>query len=94
MTMTTEQTIKDHSSQDEEFLVLTHPDSLIEGEQYIYWDVYCIDNPEISIVKFVAYTSCPAVVVVSNGAEQRVRCPRDRLYLPQTRIYGVSDEPG
>jgi hypothetical protein len=94
MTMMTEQTIKDHSSQDGECLMLTHPNSLNEGEQYIYQDGYCIDNLEISIIKFVAYTSCPAVVAVCIGSEQRVRCPRDRLYQLATRIKGVSDDSG
>ena len=77
---------------------LTRPETLIEGEYYVCLDGRYSYEPAIPIAQFIAYTSCPAIVVVSNGSGQRVRCPRDRLFnrQPETniRINGINDGPG
>ena len=65
---------------DGENLILTHPTTLIEDEHYVYRDDYLFDELAALIVKFAAYTACPAIVIVCNDSGQRVRCPRDRLY--------------
>lgn len=97
MTMMIEQTIERCCISNQEKLILTHPESLLEGEHYIYREGPQSDKPASSIVKFVAYTSCPAIVVVSVGSGQKVRCPRDLLFNRQSEsnvgINRVSDEP-
>jgi hypothetical protein len=64
------------------YLILSHPLTFIESEHYLYLDN---GNPVLRDVKFVAYTSCPAMVVVLSGSGQKVRVLRDNLY---TRLAG------
>lgn len=57
------------------------PDTLIEGGHYIYVDrCYTNSGTVIRDVQFVAYTSCPAIVVVLDGSGKKVRILRDDLY--------------
>ena len=60
---------------------LMHPNTLVEGKHYVYMDRYDVEaSPLLLDVKFVAYTPCPAIVVVLNGSGQKVRILRDDLY--------------
>jgi hypothetical protein len=59
------------------YLVLPRPLTFIECEHSLYLDN---GNPVLRDVTFVAYTSCPAMVVVLSGSGQKVRVLRDNLY--------------
>ena len=58
------------------------PQTLVEGQRYSLLDrsqegdrAFCAE------VMFVAYTSCPAFVIISNDSGHKVRCLREDLYL-------------
>jgi len=63
------------------YLILLHPDTLIVGEHYLHVD-RCDGEARLVLldVQFVAYTSCPAIVVVLDGSGEKVRILRDDLY--------------
>lgn len=66
----------------EPYLNLSRPYNLIEGEHYIYIDM-CSGEPKLEFldVQFIAYTSCPAIVIVLDGSGQKVRVLREELYV-------------
>lgn len=60
---------------------LTRPETLIEGATYLILENAGTGNPlSIDIVKFLAYTPCPAVVMVIESNGRKMFCPRDRLF--------------
>lgn len=67
---------------DGESFLLARPQTLVKGELYLYLNVQQTEEQAVAAVRFVAYTTCPAIVVVSNGSGQKVRCPRDGLLQP------------
>ena len=57
------------------------PQTLVEGQKYSRRERgQDGDRATYTEVMFVAYTSCPAVVIVSNGSSHKVRCLRDDLF--------------
>ena len=59
---------------------LTRPMTLIPGGQYRRLARDGAGGQSCFIpVRFVAYTACPALVVVTDG-DGRLRCPRDELF--------------
>lgn len=70
-------------------LDLSHPDTLIEGEHYFCAERDGADNRQaIGDVRFVAYTACPAIVVVSNGSGKSVRILREYLFTRSDNSHG------
>ncbi len=60
--------------------LITRPETLTEGQVYLLLENNSVDD-ELTVfpVTFVAYTPCPAVVIVRNGEEKNLRCPRESL---------------
>ena len=57
------------------------PRTLIEGQRYSRIERgQDGDGTIYTEVVFIAYTSCPAVVIISNGSSQKVRCLREELF--------------
>lgn len=56
------------------------PATLVEGQFYML-SARNGSQTHLSPVTFLAYTSCPAVVIYSNGAGQKLRGPRAHLFL-------------
>jgi hypothetical protein len=75
---------------DGENMILTRPETLIEGENYLYRDVNHSDDLAMSIVMFLAYTSCPAMVVIFSDSGQKVRCSRDSLCRRPPESYSAN----
>ena len=56
------------------------PVTLVEGDEYLLDEYHgTAIEPAWVHVRFIAYCSSPAFVIVSNG-EGRVRCPREELF--------------
>ena len=57
------------------------PYSFARGKEYFYREreIDCERNSP-SIVKFVSYDPCPAIVIISDPSGRKVRCPRDDLF--------------
>jgi hypothetical protein len=56
------------------------PATLVEGDEYLLEKHHgAAIEPAWVHVRFIAYCSSPAFVIVSNG-EGRVRCPREELF--------------
>jgi len=56
--------------------------SLQEGEKYLYRTLLnCDNNRGLIIVTFIAYTACPAIVVVKNLKLGRFRCNRMDIFI-------------
>jgi len=75
---------------------LSLPDTLTVGEHYIYVDRCDVGARLVSLdVQFVAYTACPAIVIVLDGSGQKVRILRDDLYVyPRSSQHGSThDDP-
>ena len=71
---------------------LTRPNTLIEGQVYLLFEKNG-SNEEVTYtqVTFVAYTSCPAVVIVQDRDGKNKRCVRDSL-LVNWGSFSLSDE--
>ena len=75
---------------------LFHPDTLVVGEHYLYVDRCNVGARLVSLdVQFVAYTACPAIVVVLDGSGEKARILRDDLYTHPCRSnQGIThDDP-
>jgi hypothetical protein len=59
---------------------LCRPLTLVEGQRYFLLAQYSSRHPSLMPVTFLAYTACPAVVVVTDGSNCRVRCAREDLF--------------
>ena len=58
------------------------PQTLIEGQRYSLTERgQDGDGATYTEVLFVAYTSCPAFVIISNGSGRKVRCLREDLFI-------------
>ena len=58
------------------------PQTLVEGQRYSRIERgQDGDRATYTEVMFIAYTSCPAVVIVSNGSGKRLRCMREELFI-------------
>ncbi len=70
---------------------LFHPDTLVVGEHYLFMDRCDVGARLVSLdVQFIAYTSCPAIVIVLDGSGQKVRVLRDDLYAyPRSSQHGT-----
>jgi hypothetical protein len=61
---------------------LIRPHTLEEGKQYLLVENQDGNNDIfLTTVKFVSYTACPAIVIITDGAGRRIRCLRDDLFL-------------
>ena len=61
------------------------PQTLVEGQSYSRMERGRDgDETTYTEVMFAAYTSCPAVVIISNGSDHKMRCLRDDLFLYAT----------
>ena len=61
--------------------LITRPETLTEGQGYLLLENNVSENEmTISPVTFVAYTPCPAIVIVRNGEGKKWRYPRDKLF--------------
>jgi hypothetical protein len=58
---------------------LSRPTTLIDGAPYLSLERAAAGAARLIPVTFLAYTACPAFVVVSDG-ESRLRCPRADLF--------------
>ena len=60
---------------------LARPETLIEGATYLILEDRGTGRQiSIDIVRFLAYTPCPAVVMVIESNGRKMYCPRDRLF--------------
>ena len=60
---------------------LERPATLIEGGAYILLESRETGSqPSMDLVKFLAYTPCPAVVMIIESSGRKMYCPRDRLF--------------
>ena len=58
------------------------PDTLVEGNEYLLIEHAGKESKlMLTTVRFVSYTSCPGFVVVSDGKGERMRCPRDDVFI-------------
>jgi hypothetical protein len=57
----------------------THPITFIDGAQYLCLVQDAVGASRFTPVTFLAYTACPAFVIVSDGDRPR-RCPRAELF--------------
>jgi len=58
------------------------PQTLVEGQKYSRMErSQDGDRATFTDVLFVAYTSCPAFVIISNGSGHKMRCLHENLYL-------------
>jgi hypothetical protein len=57
----------------------TRPITLINGGQYLRLEQAVACTSPFTPVTFLAYTACPAFVIVSDGDRPR-RCPRAELF--------------
>jgi hypothetical protein len=58
------------------------PQTLVEGQRYSRLERgQDGDRATYTEVLFIAYTSCPAVVIISNGSGHKMRCLREDLFL-------------
>ena len=58
------------------------PQTLIEGQRYSRMERgQDGDGTTYTEVLFVAYTSCPAFVIISNGSGHKLRCLREDLFM-------------
>jgi hypothetical protein len=59
----------------------TRPISFTIGESYLYWERNIDGNQQTpTIVRFVDYTPCPAIVIIKNHDRRKQRCLRDDLF--------------
>jgi len=60
---------------------LVRPGTLVEGLEYLLNErPEALAEPALVQVRFIAYCSSPAFVIVSNG-DGKLRCPRDHMFL-------------
>jgi len=78
----------------EPYLILLHPDTLVVGEHYIHLNRCGAEAGLVFLdVQFVAYTACPALVVVLDGSGQKARVLRDELYAyPLSSRHGSTHD--
>jgi hypothetical protein len=58
------------------------PQTMVEGQRYSRMERGQEgDGATCTEVFFIAYTSCPAVVIISNGSGHKVRCLREDLFM-------------
>jgi hypothetical protein len=58
------------------------PQTLLEGQRYSRMERgQNGDGTTYAEVLFIAYTSCPAVVIISNGSGHKFRCLREDLFM-------------
>jgi hypothetical protein len=57
------------------------PVTLVDGDEYLFGERHgTAVEPAWGRVKFIAYCSSPAFVIVNNG-QGKARCPRDDMYV-------------
>lgn len=73
---------------------LFHPDTLVVGEYYLFVDKCDVRARPVSLdVQFVAYTACPAIVIVLDGSGEKARILRDDLYAyPRSSQHGSTHD--
>ncbi len=64
------------------------PYSLIGGKDYFYREGELYGTRiTTSIVKFVAYDPCPAIVIIIDPSGRKIRCQRDNLFELKENNY-------
>jgi hypothetical protein len=70
--------------------LLPCPQTLLEGQAYLLSEKGQNEMKAMrTLVTFVAYTSCPAMVVVQSSDGKRRRCPREGLVEMQGLVHYV-----
>lgn len=64
----------------EQSAAFVRPRTLVEGQRYYTLDCQLGGRAALTPVTFIAYTACPAVVIVANSCGIRLRCPREELF--------------
>ena len=71
---------------------LFHPATLVVGEHYLFVDRYDVGARLVFLdVQLVAYTACPAIVIVLDSSGEKMRILREDLYAyPGSSQYGTT----
>ena len=71
--------------------LLTYPQTLIAGREYLLLEKSQNESKaKQSVVTFVAYTSCPAIVVVRSSHGNRQPCLRECLIEVQALAHHIA----
>lgn len=56
------------------------PATFVKGGQYLWRST--LPSQETKVVRFIGYDPCPAFIIVLDSSGQKMRCPRDDVFLP------------